>query len=116
MFIAWRYLVTVRRATVTPAAARSLTNWSSLLGCVVLVVDKLLEFQTDRVPGHFLAVGADGAAAEESLQGKMPRGVWIHLSSTARLTVVTCTPTLSAICCIFSGSIDSGPLLRNSVW
>ena len=50
------------------------------------------------------------------LSGKMPRGVWIHLSSTARLTVVTCTPTLSAICCILSGSMDSGPLFRNSVW
>ncbi len=46
--------------------------------------------------------------------GKMPRGDWIHLSSTARLTVVTWTLTLSAICCIFKGSIASGPLSRNS--
>ena len=50
------------------------------------------------------------------LSGKMPRGVWIHLSSTARVTVVTCTPTTSAICCIFSGTMGSGPLSRNSVW
>ena len=46
------------------------------------------------------------------LSGKMPRGVWIYLSSTARLTVVTCTPTLSAICCIFSGSMNSGPFVE----
>ena len=44
-----------------------------------------------------------------------PRGVWIHLSSTARLTVVTWTPTLSAICCIFKGSMWSGPSSRNLV-
>ena len=46
----------------------------------------------------------------------MPRGVWIHLSSTARLTVVTCTPTVSAICCIFSGTMNSGPSSRNRFW
>jgi hypothetical protein len=46
--------------------------------------------------------------------GKMPRGVCTHLSSTARDTVVTWTPTWSAICCIFSGSMCSGPLSRNA--
>ncbi len=50
------------------------------------------------------------------LSGKMPRGVCTHLSSTARLTVVTCTPTRSAICCILSGSMNSGPLSRKSFW
>ena len=50
------------------------------------------------------------------LRAKIPRGVCTHLSSTARLTVVTWTLTRSAICCILSGSIDSGPLSRKSFW
>ena len=36
--------------------------------------------------------------------------------STARLTVVTCTPTLSAICCILSGSMYSGPRSKKERW
>ena len=71
MFIALRYLVTVRRATVRPCFASSLTSSSSLIGMLlVFVIDDFLQLQAHRVPGHFLAVGADGAAAEEPLQRK----------------------------------------------
>src|SRR6185437_15294296 len=35
---------------------------------LVLVVDDLLQLQTDGVPGDFIAVGAGRAAAEESLE------------------------------------------------
>ena len=42
----------------------------------------------------------------------MPRGVRIHLSCTARLTVVTWTPTVSAICCIVSGTRNSETIVE----
>ena len=69
MFIALRYLVTVRRATVTPWAARSWTNCSSLFGCCLSSPSiNSCSFRRIGVPGHLFAVGAHRAAAEEPLQ------------------------------------------------
>ena len=77
MFIALRYLVTVRRATVMPCLASSSTSSSSLKRILlVFLVDDLLQLQPHDVPGDFLAVGARRAAARRTAcSGKMPRGV-----------------------------------------
>ena len=67
MFIALRYLVTVRRATVMPALPSSSTIASSESGfCLVFVVDDFLQLDPHAVPGDFLAVGAGGAAARRT--------------------------------------------------
>ncbi len=69
MFIALRYLVTVRRATVSPCLDELFDQFvvrERVL--LVFVVDDFLQLQPHGVPGHFFAVGADRAAAEEALE------------------------------------------------
>ena len=69
MFMALRYLVTVRRATDRPCLPSSLDQLVVGIGLLlVLVVDDFLQLQPDGVPGDFLAAGADRAADEESLE------------------------------------------------
>lgn len=75
-------------------------------------IDDFLQLYANRIPSDFSSVRAHRATDKKFPQRKNPRGVCSHFSSTARLMVVTCTPTRSAICCIFNGSIASGPSLR----
>ena len=69
MFIALRYLVTVRRATVMPALPSSSTMASSESGFVLSSLSMIsCSLMPHAVPGDFLAVGAGGAADEEPLE------------------------------------------------
>ena len=115
MLSAWRYLVTVLRATFKPWRPISSTISSSERG---FCLSSLAMISSSFCLMVSQAISSPSAVVvpppKNRLSGKMPRGVWTHLSSTARLTVVTCTPTRSAICCILSGSMNSGPLSRKT--
>ena len=69
----WRYLVTVRRATLSPWRLHLVDDL--LVGHRVLLVflgDDFEQLLLDRVPGDLVAVGGGGSAAEESLEREDP--------------------------------------------
>ena len=55
-------------------------------------------------------------AVKKNLISKMPCGVSIYLPETARLTVVSWTPTTSAICAMVMGFRCATPFSMNSRW
>jgi len=76
MFIALRYFVTVRRATVIPRRRQVLDQLLvALRPGLVFAVDQFLEFQADRIPSHLFAVGPMAPPQKNRFSGKMPRGV-----------------------------------------
>ncbi len=52
---------------------------------------------------------------KKNLNSNTPCGVFMYLLAIARLTVVSCTPTMSAICVIVSGCRCATPCSKNAV-
>ena len=97
MFNSARYLATVRRANLMPRSFRILTISESESGFVV----SSLEISS-LIASLMLVLASDSPSwvlypeVKKYLIGKIPHGVWMYLLATARLTVVSWTPTFSA--------------------
>ena len=112
-----RYFAMVRRAMFTPFSFKvAAISWSergfaeSSSAIIVAIMSWTLLFDT-WVPSCILIPGV-----KKYFISNMPDGVFMYLEATARLTVVSCTPTAAATSAMVIGFRWAMPLSRNSTW
>ena len=98
------------------AASIFTTSWSDsgLAGFSLLKISAIMSFTLVLETSPPLAVCRP--AVKKNFISNTPCGVCMYLPETARLTVVSCTPTTSATCAMVMGLRCATPFSMNSRW